>query len=129
MRAKQQENDSAQTADALAKQNPALVKPMDVKRAAAVEGGPRVEGLIAKDKIDQIVESCRVGVNRAGATEMQFDLKSEVLGGLTTFMTMVYIVFVNPQLLSGAGMVLYGILALLLGAARPSDYKTVTGKA
>ena len=32
-------------------------------------------------------------------------------------------------LLSGAGMVLYGILALLLGAARPSDYKTVTGKA
>jgi AGZA family xanthine/uracil permease-like MFS transporter len=32
------------------------------------------------------------------------DVRTEVLGGATTFMTMVYIVFVNPQLLSAAGM-------------------------
>lgn len=32
------------------------------------------------------------------------DLRTEVLGGLTTFLTMVYIVFVNPAVLSGAGM-------------------------
>lgn len=31
-------------------------------------------------------------------------LRTEVLGGLTTFLTMVYIVFVNPAVLSGAGM-------------------------
>ena len=30
--------------------------------------------------------------------------RTEILGGLTTFMTMAYIVFVNPQVLSGAGM-------------------------
>ena len=32
------------------------------------------------------------------------DVRTEILGGVTTFMTMVYIVFVNPQLLSAAGM-------------------------
>jgi AGZA family xanthine/uracil permease-like MFS transporter len=32
------------------------------------------------------------------------NLRTEVLGGLTTFLTMVYIVFVNPAVLSGAGM-------------------------
>ena len=31
-------------------------------------------------------------------------VRTEVLGGLTTFMTMAYIVFVNPQVLSGTGM-------------------------
>jgi hypothetical protein len=74
---------------------------MDVKRPAPVEAGQRVEGLIAKEKIDQIVESCRVGVNRAGATEMQFDLKSEVLGGLTlkvsTIEGRVYATFLADQ--------------------------------
>lgn len=30
--------------------------------------------------------------------------RTEVLGGVTTFMTMAYIVFVNPSVLSGAGM-------------------------
>jgi hypothetical protein len=101
MRAKKSEDGTELSADALAKQNPALVKPMDVKRAAPVEAGTRVEGLIAKDKIDQIVESCRVGVNRAGATEMQFDLKSEVLGGLTlkvsTIEGRVYATFLADQ--------------------------------
>jgi AGZA family xanthine/uracil permease-like MFS transporter len=32
------------------------------------------------------------------------DVRTEVLGGLTTFMTMAYIVFVNPAILSGTGM-------------------------
>jgi AGZA family xanthine/uracil permease-like MFS transporter len=31
-------------------------------------------------------------------------VRTEVLGGVTTFMTMAYIVFVNPSVLSGAGM-------------------------
>ncbi len=71
------------SADTLAQQNPALAKPMDVKRPGGVEAASRVEGMIPKEKLDQIVEKVRVGVNRAGATEMQFDLKSKVLGGLT----------------------------------------------
>jgi flagellar hook-length control protein FliK len=71
------------TADALARQNPALHRPMEVKRPVEVQPTSRVEGMIAKEKIDSIVDQCRIGVNRAGATEMQFDLKSEVLGGLS----------------------------------------------
>ena len=30
--------------------------------------------------------------------------RTEVIAGITTFLTMVYIVFVNPQILSAAGM-------------------------
>lgn len=36
--------------------------------------------------------------------EQGTDVRTEVLGGMTTFMTMAYIVFVNPAVLSGAGM-------------------------
>jgi len=32
------------------------------------------------------------------------NLKVETLAGITTFMTMAYIIFVNPQILSTAGM-------------------------
>lgn len=32
------------------------------------------------------------------------DVRTEFLAGLTTFLTMVYIVFVNPQILANAGM-------------------------
>lgn len=32
------------------------------------------------------------------------DIKTEVIAGFTTFLTMVYIIFVNPQILSNAGM-------------------------
>lgn len=32
------------------------------------------------------------------------DVKTEVIGGLTTFLTMAYIIFVNPMILSGTGM-------------------------
>lgn len=37
-------------------------------------------------------------------SEQASDTRTEVLGGVTTFMTMSYIVFVNPSVLSGAGM-------------------------
>ncbi len=37
-------------------------------------------------------------------TEHQTSVKQEMLGGLTTFVTMAYIVVVNPQILAQAGM-------------------------
>ena len=36
--------------------------------------------------------------------ENKTDVKTEVIGGITTFMTMAYILAVNPSLLSAAGM-------------------------
>src|ERR1700733_2025704 len=39
------------------------------------------------------------GLDRSGST-----LRTEFVAGLTTFLTMVYIVFVNPQILGNAGM-------------------------
>ena len=43
-------------------------------------------------------------------SENQTTVKQEMLGGLTTFMTMAYIVIVNPQILSHAGIPLEGAL-------------------
>src|SRR5262245_64982913 len=37
-------------------------------------------------------------------TENRTDVRTEVIAGVTTFLTMVYIVFVNPAILSAAGM-------------------------
>jgi adenine/guanine/hypoxanthine permease len=37
-------------------------------------------------------------------TENGTDIRTELIAGLTTFLTMVYIVFVNPQILGNAGM-------------------------
>lgn len=37
-------------------------------------------------------------------TENQTSWRQEILSGLTTFLTMVYIIFVNPAILSVAGM-------------------------
>src|SRR3954469_17003474 len=37
-------------------------------------------------------------------TENGTDVRTELVAGLTTFLTMVYIVFVNPQILGNAGM-------------------------
>jgi len=46
------------------------------------------------------------------------DVRSEVIAGLTTFMTMVYIVFVNPSILSETGMSFDGVmLATILSAS------------
>src|SRR5438445_7618788 len=39
------------------------------------------------------------------------DWKTEILDGFTTFMTMAYIVFVNPDILHEAGMPLAGVTA------------------
>ena len=36
--------------------------------------------------------------------ENSTDLKKELLAGFTTFITMAYIIFVNPQMMSSAGM-------------------------
>ena len=37
-------------------------------------------------------------------SERKTDVRTEVFAGITTFMTMAYIVFVNPSLLSKTGM-------------------------
>src|SRR5215216_7341505 len=37
-------------------------------------------------------------------TEHGSDVRTEFIAGVTTFLTMVYIVFVNPQILGNAGM-------------------------
>jgi xanthine/uracil/vitamin C permease (AzgA family) len=42
--------------------------------------------------------------------ENQTTVRRELLGGLTTFMTMAYIVVVNPQILAQAGMPADGVL-------------------
>ena len=50
--------------------------------------------------------------------ESQTTIKQEMLGGLTTFVTMAYIVMVNPQILSQAGIPVEGALfATCLSAA------------
>jgi adenine/guanine/hypoxanthine permease len=36
--------------------------------------------------------------------ELSSNVRTEVIAGLTTFVTMAYIIFVNPKILSGAGM-------------------------
>lgn len=41
--------------------------------------------------------------------ENKTDIKTEVLAGITTFMTMAYIIFVNPAILSEAGMPYNGV--------------------
>jgi adenine/guanine/hypoxanthine permease len=43
-------------------------------------------------------------------TENQTTVRQELLGGFTTFVTMAYIVVVNPQILSQAGMPVEGVL-------------------
>ena len=43
-------------------------------------------------------------------TENQTSVRQELLGGLTTFMTMAYIIVVNPQILAQAGMPAEGVL-------------------
>src|ERR1700741_833312 len=43
-------------------------------------------------------------------TEKQTSVRQELLGGITTFVTMAYIVVVNPQILSQAGMPVAGVL-------------------
>src|SRR5579863_1097793 len=50
--------------------------------------------------------------------ENQSSVRQEFLGGLTTFLTMAYIIVVNPQILSQAGMPVEGVVfATCLSAA------------
>ena len=42
--------------------------------------------------------------NRFHLKEAGTDVRTEVLAGITTFMTMAYIIFVNPGILQNAGM-------------------------
>ena len=46
--------------------------------------------------------------------ENQTTVRAEFLGGLTTFITMAYIVVVNPQILSKAGMPVEGVVFALV---------------
>src|SRR3712207_9128759 len=39
-----------------------------------------------------------------GLTRHGTDVRTETVAGLTTFLTMAYIIFVNPQILANAGM-------------------------
>ena len=51
-------------------------------------------------------------------SERNTDFKTEILSGATTFLTMAYIVFVNPAILSAAGVPFAGaVTATALGAA------------
>ena len=52
-----------------------------------------------------------------GLAERQTTIRTEVLAGLTTFMTMAYIVAVNPLILSEAGMPIAGVAAATCLAA------------
>ena len=55
--------------------------------------------------------------------ENQTTLRREMLGGLTTFITMAYIIVVNPQILSQAGMPAEGVVfATCLAAAYAVAY-------
>jgi AGZA family xanthine/uracil permease-like MFS transporter len=42
--------------------------------------------------------------NYFGLTASKTDVRTEVIAGVTTFLTMAYIIFVNPQILGAAGM-------------------------
>lgn len=63
-------------------------------------------------------------MNEEGILERTFhlrvnntDIKTEVLAGVTTFLTMAYIIFVNPSILSDAGMPFGGVfIATIAGA-------------
>ena len=49
--------------------------------------------------------------------ENNTDVKTEIIAGLTTFMTMAYIIFVNPNILEAAGMPFDGVfIATIMGA-------------
>ena len=62
--------------------------------------------------------ACKVGVGGVSVVERLFrvrergsNVRREVLAGVTTFMTMAYILFVNPAILSAAGVPREGVVA------------------
>ncbi|HEY1311225.1 MAG TPA: NCS2 family permease, partial [Pseudolabrys sp.] len=58
--------------------------------------------------------------NYFGLKEQGTDIRTEFIAGLTTFLTMVYIVFVNPAILSKAGMDLGAVFVATCVAAAVS---------
>ncbi len=50
------------------------------------------------------------------------DIRTEVLAGLTTFMTMAYIIFVNPSIISQTGM---PFEAVMIGTAMSAAFATL----
>ncbi len=64
-------------------------------------------------------------------TERKATLKGEILGGVTTFMTMAYIIFVNAAILSVAGMPAGAVMVatcLAAGFVSYSILKAVRGE-
>src|ERR1700682_4743571 len=66
----------------------------------------------------EVVERTSVIERYFRLAENQTTIRRELVGGLTTFLTMAYIVVVNPQILSQAGMPADGVMfATCLSAA------------
>ncbi len=69
--------------------------------------------------------------------EHKTNLKTEIIAGITTFMTMAYIIFVNPQILSNAGMdfdavmtatiLIAGISCILMGLLTNYPFALASG--
>ncbi len=62
--------------------NPALMAPVPVAKQKDVGGSERLRK-VANEIAQKIVERVRVGTNAAGKVEMQIDLRSDVLSGLS----------------------------------------------
>jgi hypothetical protein len=70
-------------------------------------------------------------------SENQTSIRQEMLGGLTTFVTMSYIIVVNPQLLAHTGMPAEGVLfatcisaavaTLVMGLVRELSHRSGSG--
>jgi len=50
--------------------------------------------------------------------EHKTSVRTELLGGATTFATMAYIIVVNPAILANAGLVLHPLMKLTTGRVR-----------
>src|SRR5262245_31514660 len=68
--------------------------PLSRRRTAAMLEARMERGLAMNDFLDRYF-----GLKKHGT-----DVQTEVIAGVTTFLTMVYIVFVNPAILANAGM-------------------------
>ena len=65
---------------------------------------------------------------RFGLAEHGTDVRTEMIAGATTFLTMVYIAFVNPQILAEAGMDQGAVfVATCTAAIMPLTFSIATG--
>lgn len=77
---------------------------------------PKEQELSQKRTVFLLAEVSRLASDLFKLEEARTDLRTEVVGGFTTFMTMAYIIFVNPAILStarpaGAGMDFGAVMA------------------